>query len=181
MIENMFGQSRLNPNPTAQPQPQQQQASAEAASLLQGISSAATMSAALATVQPLQYVSDANTLDGLLSQYKAVAVMFTSATCPPCKIIKPEFIKIIEDKHHQSEGNEIKLLGICADVGSMSLNSRKYGIQSVPTFQFFLNGEKTSEFKGANYAELKSQVDLLLFDAYPRKFVLFYCYDCIDY
>jgi thiol-disulfide isomerase/thioredoxin len=164
MIENMFGQSKLNTGTPIQSQPVQP--SAEAAALLQGVSSAA-ISAAPTTVQPVQYTDNGNVLDSLISQYKAVAVMFTSATCPPCKIIKPEFIKMIEEKHQQ--GQEIKVLGILVDTGSMSFNGQKYGIRAVPTFQFFLNGNKTGEFSGANYAELKSQVDMLIFDAFPRK------------
>lgn len=163
MIENMFGQSKLNNNNAATSA--SSLPSAEAASLLQGVSSAA-MSAAPTTIQPLQFISDANTLDNLISQYKAVAVMFTSATCPPCKIIKPKFIEMIEQMH-EGKG-EIKVLGLVVD--TMAFHSPKYNIRAVPTFNFFLNGQKTSEFSGANYAELKSQVDMLLFEAFPRKF-----------
>ncbi|KAI7885434.1 PPPDE putative peptidase domain-containing protein [Mucor mucedo] len=160
MIEGMFGQSKLsNGSSSIAPPP-----SAQAASMLQGVSSAA-MSAAPTTVQPVQFVSDSNVMEKYLTQYKAVAVMFTSATCPPCKVIKPEFIKMVEEKH-QGHG-EIKLLGVVMDTGSPAFQSHKYNIRGVPTFQFFLNGKKTAEFSGANYAELKSQVDMLLFDAFP--------------
>lgn len=162
MIEGMFGQSKLSNSSTSSIAPPP---SAQAASLLQGVSSAA-ISAAPTTVQPVQFVSDSTIMEKYLTQYKAVAVMFTSATCPPCKVIKPEFIKMIEEKH-QGQG-EIKLLGVVMDTGSPAFNSQKYNIRGVPTFQFFLNGIKTAEFSGANYAELKSQVDMLLFDAFPR-------------
>lgn len=162
MIENMFGQSKLNNNGNAAPSASSSLPSAEAASLLQGVSSAA-MSAAPSTIQPLQFISDANTLDNLISQYKAVAVMFTSATCPPCKIIKPKFIEMIEQMH-EGKG-EIKVLGLVVD--TMAFHSPKYNIRAVPTFNFFLNGQKKGEFSGANYAELKSQVDMLLFEAFP--------------
>ncbi|GAA5817650.1 hypothetical protein MFLAVUS_011201 [Mucor flavus] len=163
MIEGMFGQSQLSSsNDTAAPVSVQN--SAQAASLLQDVSSAA-MSAAPTTVQPVQFVSDSTVMERFLTQYKAVAVMFTSTTCPPCKVIKPEFIKMIEDKHQGQA--EIKILGVVMDTGSPSFNSQKYGIRGVPTFYFYLNGRKTGEFSGANYAELKSQVDMLLFDAFP--------------
>ncbi|KAI9362339.1 PPPDE putative peptidase domain-containing protein [Pilaira anomala] len=164
MIEGMFGQSQLRSNGTAVAPPVSAQTSAQAASLLQGVSSAA-MSAAPTTVQPVQFVNDSTIMEKFFTQYKAVAVMFTSATCPPCKVIKPEFIKMIENKHQGQE--TIKLLGIVMDTGSPAFNSQKYGIRGVPTFQFYLNGKKTGEFSGANYAELKSQVDMLLFDAFP--------------
>lgn len=161
MIEGMFGQSKLSSASSSIAPPP----SAQAASLFQDVSSAA-MSAAPTVVQPVQFVSDSNIMEKYLTQYKAVAVMFTSATCPPCKVIKPEFIKMVEEKH-QGQG-EIKLLGVVMDTGSPAFNSHKYNIRGVPTFQFFLNGKKTAEFSGANYAELKSQVDMLLFDAFPR-------------
>jgi thiol-disulfide isomerase/thioredoxin len=164
MIEGMFGQSKLNNGNSSNSYIQPQQSSTEAASLLQGVSSAA-MSAAPTTIQPVQLINDGSVLDNLISQYKAVAVMFTSATCPPCKVIKPEFIKMIEEKHQGQQ--EIKVLGIVMDTGSMSFQAQKYGIRAVPTFQFFLNGKKTGEFSGANFAELKSQVDMLLFEAFP--------------
>lgn len=166
MIEGMFGQSQLSSsNGTAAPVSAPN--SAQAASLLQDVSSAA-MSAAPTTVQSVQFVSDSTVMEKFLTQYKAVAVMFTSATCPPCKVIKPEFIKMIEDKHQGQA--EIKILGVVMDTGSPSFNSQKYGIRGVPTFHFYLNGRKAGEFSGANYVELKSQVDMLLFDAFPRKF-----------
>lgn len=163
MIENMFGQSKLtssnNGNTMAQ------QPSAEAASLLQGISSAAT-SAAPTTVNPVQIANTAAAVDGFTSTYKAVIVFFTSASCPPCRVIKPDFENLIREKNGDSE--QIKILGVIMDT-SMAPDAAKYGIRATPTFQLFLNGQKYSEFKGANYAELKSQVDILLFEAFPRK------------
>ncbi|OBZ91273.1 hypothetical protein A0J61_00658, partial [Choanephora cucurbitarum] len=162
MIENMFGQSRLSTNP----RPAQQQAPvippAAAAALFQNVSSAAT-SAAPASVNPIQVATSASTVDQLIATYKAVVVFFTSANCPPCQAIKPSFEQLIRDKNpHPAQ--HIQLLGVVMDT---AIGSGKYGITATPTFQFFLNGKKYSEFKGANYAEIKSQVDVLLFEAYP--------------
>lgn len=163
MIENMFGQSKLNTvnrNSNGIPAP-----TAEAASLLQGISSAAT-SAAPSSVEPVQIANTAAAVDNFISSYRAVIVFFTSATCPPCRVIKPDFENLIREKNSNSQ--QIKILGVIMDT-SMSMDAGKYGIRATPTFQLFLNGQKYSEFKGANYAELKSQVDILLFEAFPRK------------
>ncbi|CEP13775.1 hypothetical protein [Parasitella parasitica] len=162
MIENMFGQSKLtsgsNNSKLTTPQP-----SAEVASLVQGMSSAAT-SAAPTTVNPVQIAHTAAVVDGFISSYKAVIVFFTSASCPPCKVIKPDFITLIQEKN--SANKQIKILGVIMDT-SLALDAAKYRISVTPTFQLFLNGQKYSEFKGANYAELKSQVDILLFEAFP--------------
>lgn len=166
MIEGMFGQSKLGSSngTTAAPQ----QPSAEAASLLQGISSAAT-SAAPTTADPVQIANTAAAVDGFISTYKAVIVFFTSASCPPCRMIKPDFENLIREKNGDSE--QIRILGVIMDT-SMAPDAAKYGIRATPTFQLFLNGQKYSEFKGANYAELKSQVDILLFEAFPRKLLV---------
>ncbi|KAI9468956.1 MAG: PPPDE putative peptidase domain-containing protein [Benjaminiella poitrasii] len=169
MIEGMFGQSKLNPaaataaaavttaTPPSLP-------SAEAASLIQGISSAAT-SAAPATLNPVQIARSASEVDSLISTYSAVVVFFTSATCPPCRIIKPDFEKLIADKNDKQD--RIKLLGIVLDLSMASSDVAKFGVRATPTFHLYLHGKKYSEFQGANYAELKSQVDILLYEAYP--------------
>ncbi|KAI8888458.1 DUF862-domain-containing protein [Backusella circina FSU 941] len=163
MIEGMFGRSVLN-NGTSQPQ---QQPTAESISMLQNMSSAAasSSSAAPSKANPVQIVSNVGQLDQFFQQYKAVVVFFTSATCPPCQMIKPDFQKLITDKNEGYQ--QIRILGVIADVGKAYDIGSKYMIRSTPTFQLFLNGQKYSEFKGANYAELKSQVDILLFEAFP--------------
>ncbi|KAL7320556.1 hypothetical protein PS15m_000434 [Mucor circinelloides] len=161
MIEGMFGQSKLSNSSSNTVAPQQP--SAEAASMLQGISAAAT-SAAPTTVNPVQIANTAAAVDGFISSYKAVIVFFTSASCPPCRMIKPDFENLIREKNGDSE--QIRIFGVIMDT-SMAPDAAKYGIRATPTFQLFLNGQKYSEFKGANYAELKSQVDILLFEAFP--------------
>jgi thiol-disulfide isomerase/thioredoxin len=169
MIENMFGQSRLSANASSNlpvPPP-----SAQTTSLIQGVASAAT-SAAPTTVDPVQIAHTASAVDGFISAYKAVVVFFTSATCPPCRVIKPDFENLIRDKNGSQQ--QIKILGVIMDT-SMAPDAGKYGIRATPTFQLYLNGNKYSEFRGANYAELKSQVDILLFEAFPRKFASWYC------
>ncbi|KAI8987973.1 PPPDE putative peptidase domain-containing protein [Mycotypha africana] len=167
MIENIFGQSKLRSSlsTTATAQPPITD-TAGASSLLQGISSAAT-SAAPVQADPVQIANSASVVDGFIQSYKAVIVFFTSATCPPCRMIKPDFEKLIRDKNDpQQQQKKIKILGVIMDL-SMSIDGAKYGVRATPTFQLFLNGNKFSEFRGANYAELKSQVDMLLFEAYP--------------
>lgn len=167
MIEGMFGQSRLSTSANGTNLPAAP--TAESAALLQGVASAAT-SAAPATVDPVQIASTASAVDEFISAYKAVVVFFTSASCPPCRTIKPDFENLIRDKN-TGQQQQIKVLGVIMDT-SMAPDAGKYGIRVTPTFQLYLNGKKYSEFKGANYAELKSQLDILLFEAYPRKFIV---------
>lgn len=181
MIENMFGQSQLRPTAPAAVAPIQPSEdiqrllqgdgpTADTAGLLQGLSAAA-MSAAPMQRQAIQSVQSAQQMEQFVSEYKAVVVMFTSPTCGPCQMIKPKFKELVEEKNGQS--NSIKVLGVLLDL-SVAPDAQRYPIRGVPTFYFYLEGKKYSEFSGADYAELKSQLDILLFEAYPRKFFFFF-------
>ncbi|KAI9244897.1 PPPDE putative peptidase domain-containing protein [Sporodiniella umbellata] len=175
MIEGMFGQSQLRPSTATSAQPpvqppesvqrllQGEGPNAGTAELLQNLSAAA-MSAAPAKKEPIQSVQSARQMEQFVSEYKAVVVMFTSPTCGPCQMIKPQFKQLIEEKSENS--TSIKVLGVLLDL-SVVRDAQDYSIRGVPTFYCYLNGQKYSEFSGANYAELKSQVDVLLFEAYP--------------
>lgn len=44
-----------------------------------------------------------------------------------------------------------------------------YNVRVTPTFLFFLDGQKLHELKGADVAEMRSQVDLLIHQAFPRE------------
>ncbi|KAI8997841.1 PPPDE putative peptidase domain-containing protein [Pilobolus umbonatus] len=159
-IEGMFGRSNLNinraPQPPTQPTP-------ETVSLLQNVSSSALSGASVANV--IQNVRSGADIDKWISEYKAVIVFFTSASCPPCRVIHPKFEELIKEKNDHPQ---IKILGVVADTSSLvDAAAMKYNIRATPTFQLYLNGSKYSEFKGADYAELKSQIDILLFEAYP--------------
>ncbi|KAI8341976.1 PPPDE putative peptidase domain-containing protein [Chlamydoabsidia padenii] len=163
MIESMFGQSTLRSSttPTSTPQP-----NADSLALLQGISSSA-LSGAPSSVsqQSVQRVDNVTTLDKLINTYPAVTVFFTSASCPPCRVIKPDFEQLIKDKNQDTAS--LRILGVIVDTSIAFDAGAKYQVRSTPTFMFFHNGQKMSQFSGANFAELKSSVDLLLFTAYP--------------
>ncbi|KAL0094869.1 PPPDE putative peptidase domain-containing protein [Phycomyces blakesleeanus] len=173
MIENMFGKSQLVSGPVA-PQVATSSSSsssapampsAEAMSLLQGVSSAA-LSAATPRPEPVQIANSLSTLEKWIKSYDAVVVFFTSATCPPCRVIKPDFERLIEEKN-PAGGHSLKVVGVIVDTSVAYDAGAVYGIRSTPTFMLFHKAQKFFEFKGADYAELKSSIDLLLFTAYP--------------
>ncbi|KAG2225956.1 hypothetical protein INT45_006652 [Circinella minor] len=170
MIEGMFGQSRLAP-----PQEQQPPTGAGATptlaqqNILRDISSAALSAApqpADNQPSPLQTAPNLSQLRQWIQSYKAVVVFFTSATCPPCRTIKPDFERLVQDKNNSSS-TKIKLMGVTVDTGIAFDAAQNFGIRATPTFMLFHNGDKFSEFRGASYAELESSVNLLLFTAYP--------------
>ncbi|KAI8394009.1 PPPDE putative peptidase domain-containing protein [Radiomyces spectabilis] len=169
MIENMFGQSRVAASAAStvgapSTVPQAPPVSAEMQSMLQGVSSAA-MSGAAGQSNSVQTATNLTMLEEWLRTYRAVVVFFTSAGCPPCRMIKPNFEQLLQEKNQDS--HRIKILGVIVDTNVAFDAASKYGIRATPTFMLFHNGQKITEFRGANYAELKSSVDLLLFTAYP--------------
>ncbi|KAF9158713.1 hypothetical protein DFQ26_007312 [Actinomortierella ambigua] len=144
MIENMFGPTQQAPlqNPTFPLMP-------------------TNATAAATTAVP--FLTDLTKLRSTIANNKAVAVYFTSATCPPCRVIAPIYDELIQEKQD-------KIVGVKVDIGMAQAIGRAFSIRSTPTFMFFLNGEEFSQFSGANQAELRSSIDLLIFSAaHPHK------------
>ncbi|KAG0264142.1 hypothetical protein BG011_007410 [Mortierella polycephala] len=134
MIENMFGPSRQAPSllPHQPPAPS-------------------------ATVP---FLTDLAQLRSTIQNNTATVVYFTSATCPPCRVIAPIFDEMI-----LSKGDKIK--GVKVDIGMAQAIGREFEVRSTPTFMFFLRGNKSSQFSGADQAELRSSIELLLYSAHP--------------
>lgn len=110
-------------------------------------------------------------LKALIASHKCVVVDFTSQNCGPCRIISPEFDRMIQDANSQSlnssEITHTKILGLSVESSVARDISSFYQIAATPTFKFFLDGKETNEIMGADRAELKSCIDILLFTAYP--------------
>ncbi|KAF9283536.1 hypothetical protein BGZ68_005277 [Mortierella alpina] len=144
MIEGMFGPSRHTPSP-ALPSTQ----NAPFSSLPAASGPAA-----------VTFVSDLGQLRAIIQDNPATVVYFTSASCPPCRVIAPIYEELV-----QAKGGKIK--GVKVDVGMAQAIGRQYEIRSTPTFMFFLRGTKFSQFSGADQAELRSSIDLLIYSAHP--------------
>ncbi|XP_001509068.1 thioredoxin-like [Ornithorhynchus anatinus] len=84
---------------------------------------------------------------------KLVVVDFSATWCGPCKMIKPFF-------HSLSEKDpDVVFLEVdvddCQDVASQC------EVKCMPTFQFYKNGKKVSEFSGANKEKLEATINEL--------------------
>ncbi|KAF9111166.1 hypothetical protein BGX27_005307 [Mortierella sp. AM989] len=151
MIEGMFGPSRHVATP-----PPYQPSVAPAASF----PSVGSIAGAGTSAASVPYMTDLGQLRSTIQSNPATVVYFTSATCPPCRVIMPIFDELVLAK-----GQKIK--GVKVDVGMAQAIGRAYEIRSTPTFAFFLRGEKFSQFSGADQAELRSSIDLLVYSAHP--------------
>ncbi|KAL6301955.1 DUF862-domain-containing protein [Sparassis latifolia] len=149
------------------------------ASLLQAVASQAlsqTMSSAIPApaqatstlTAPVHMCSNPSSMHSLLRSHRAVVAFFTSKTCPPCRMIEPVWDEIAREKTHgNGNASGIAFAKVDMGVGLGGQVGAEWGVRVTPTFLFFLDGKKFHELKGANAPELRTQVNLLLFEAFP--------------
>ncbi|KAL2865103.1 bifunctional C97 family peptidase/thioredoxin family protein [Aspergillus lucknowensis] len=117
-------------------------------------------------VQPPQnkvhIVTNLGELDARLSSAsKSCAVIFfTSATCPPCKMVYPLYDELAEEAGPKAVLIKVDI-SIAHDVGM------RYSVRATPTFMTFLRGEKLDQWSGADPGKLRGNVRLLLEMAHP--------------
>jgi len=87
-------------------------------------------------------LTDANFDQEVLKADKLVLVDFFATWCPPCQAMKPLIAKIAQE---QSEKVKVGIL----NVDENPVIAGKYGVQSIPTFIFFKNGQEVKKFVGA--------------------------------
>ncbi|KAL4920577.1 PUL domain-containing protein [Aspergillus aurantiobrunneus] len=122
-------------------------------------------SAKPSAVQPqgkVQVVTSLSELETQLSSAsKSCAVIFfTSATCPPCKMMYPVYDELAEETG--SKAVLIKVdTSIAHDVGM------RYSVRATPTFMTFIRGEKLDQWSGADAGKLRGNIRLLLEMAHP--------------
>ncbi|KAI9711835.1 MAG: hypothetical protein M1820_001980 [Bogoriella megaspora] len=107
-------------------------------------------------------ITSTSELSRLLStaSEKCAVIFFTSSTCAPCKIVYPAY-----DALAAEAGS--KAIFIKVDINYAYDIAQQFGIRATPTFKTFLKGEKQDEWQGANEAQLRGNVRLLLEAAYP--------------
>lgn len=99
-------------------------------------------------------------------------------------MIEPLFEDLARDKTKGT--NKVAFAKVDIGVGGGNAVAAKYGVRATPTFYFFLDGDtvglstsscisvpdshtlQVAELRGADPSELRTQVDLLLFQAFPR-------------
>ncbi|KAI1793297.1 PPPDE putative peptidase domain-containing protein [Ganoderma leucocontextum] len=116
---------------------------------------------------PIHFCTNTSSLHGLLQSHRVAVVFFTSATCGPCKMIEPVFEELAHQKTHGPNGGRAAFVKVDMAVGSGGQVGAELGVRATPTFLFFLDGKKQHELKGVNAPELRTQVDLLLYQAFP--------------
>ncbi|KAI4244396.1 MAG: hypothetical protein L6R42_010468, partial [Xanthoria sp. 1 TBL-2021] len=107
-------------------------------------------------------VTTVKKLDTLLTSARnsCAVIFFTSATCPPCKLVYPAY-----DELAAEAGNKAILIKV--DLGEAYEIGSKYQVRATPTFMSFLRGEKENEWVGASEGQLRGNVRMLIQMAHP--------------
>lgn len=87
-------------------------------------------------------------------QDKIIILDFTAQWCGPCQRIAPFFEELSNDNKYLP-----KCLFYKVDIDESEDISTYCEISSMPTFQFYLNGEKIDELVGANKDELVNKIN----------------------
>ncbi|PGH03230.1 hypothetical protein AJ79_07425 [Helicocarpus griseus UAMH5409] len=107
-------------------------------------------------------VTTVREVDELLASASSscAVIFFTSATCPPCKLMYPVYDDLAEEA-----GNKAVLIKV--DLAHAYDVSARYSVRATPTFMTFLKGNKENEWSGANEGKLRGNVRLLIDMAWP--------------
>ena len=81
---------------------------------------------------------------------KLLIVDFTASWCGPCKTIAPVF--------EQLSNQFMTAVFLKVDVDICRGTAASYGIRAMPTFMFFLHGQKVDEMKGADPTTLQQKI-----------------------
>ncbi|KAH9812761.1 PPPDE putative peptidase domain-containing protein [Melampsora americana] len=119
-------------------------------------------------------------LSKLLEDHLCVVVNFTNERgCPPCKAIAPVYEALASEFSHDSQANEIvgqkrtragkvkDVVFVKVDTTTSGELAGKYSVRATPTIKFFVDRKEIGEVKGADAHELRMQVNLMLYTAYP--------------
>merc|ERR1739842_48612 len=105
----------------------------------------------LKDIMSVEYIATKADFDKCLASAgdKVVAIDFTASWCPPCKMIGPKF--------EAMESQFPNVVMVKCDVDENKETSAHVGIQCMPTFKFFKNGEelKSEQIQGANEGKIK--------------------------
>lgn len=87
------------------------------------------------------------------SKEKLVVVDFTATWCGPCQMVAAPFAAMSQEFTNAVFAK--------VDVDQMDEIAQRVGVQAMPTFHFYKNGEKVDEVIGANLASIKSKIAAL--------------------
>jgi thioredoxin reductase (NADPH) len=87
---------------------------------------------------------------------KPLLVVYTSPTCGPCHVLKPQLKRVLDELGGAAQGVEI-------DIEADQEIAQQAGVTGTPTVQLFFQKELKQQFKGVKQrSEFKSAIESLL-------------------
>ncbi|MFM7085667.1 MAG: thioredoxin-disulfide reductase [Cyanobium sp.] len=87
---------------------------------------------------------------------RPLLVVYTSPTCGPCHVLKPQLKRVLEELGGRAQGVEI-------DIEADQEIAQQAGVTGTPTVQLFFNKELKQQFKGVKQrSEFKEAIEGLL-------------------
>ena len=87
---------------------------------------------------------------------KPLVVVYTSPTCGPCHVLKPQLKRVLDELGGHAQGIEI-------DIEAEQEIAQQAGVSGTPTVQIFLNKELKQQFRGVKQrSEFKAAIEGLL-------------------
>lgn len=114
------------------------------------------------TTGQVHQVTSLKKLETLLvsARNSCAVIFFTSATCPPCKMVYPAY-----DELAAEAGDKAVLIKV--DLSEAYEIGSQYQVRATPTFMSYLRGEKENEWVGASEGQLRGNVRMLIQMAHP--------------
>jgi thioredoxin reductase (NADPH) len=90
--------------------------------------------------------------------HQPLMVVYTSPTCGPCHVLKPQLKRVLEELGGRAQGVEI-------NIEADQEIAQQAGVSGTPTVQLFLNRELKQQFKGVKQrSSFKAAIQALLED-----------------
>ncbi|MFM7550557.1 MAG: FAD-dependent oxidoreductase, partial [Cyanobacteriota bacterium] len=87
---------------------------------------------------------------------KPLLVVYTSPSCGPCHVLKPQLKRVLDDLGGAAQGVEI-------DIEAEQAIAQQAGVSGTPTVQLFQNRELRQQFRGVKQrSEFKGAIEALL-------------------
>ena len=84
---------------------------------------------------------------------KPLVVVYTSPTCGPCHVLKPQLKRVLDELGGHAQGIEI-------DIEAEQEIAQQAGVSGTPTVQIFLNKELKQQFRGVKQrSEFKAAIE----------------------
>ena len=101
----------------------------------------------------IKEIHDVKEFENFLKNNQLVVVDFHAVWCGPCKVIAPKYEELSQEFHGVSF--------VKVDVDQAEELAEKQGVESMPTFKFFKNGQLVDTLNGAKFEELKKRLHIL--------------------